>query len=1373
MSLPAIWPYVLGAVLLFALLILVLLVLLLRKSAKSSEFVDAEEPEEETDAAKEPAEAGPVADISAAFRRAGKYIDRAADGDRKNVPLFLLVGDRGSRDADLLANSGLDLTWGPPEEAGTSLGEGRGFWVFDRGVVLDVAGDEAAWDDVVAHLQRLRPKRPVDGVIVTLSCAELLDAHTSEVKRTDLAARAQKTYRRLWDAQQRLGFRLPTYVLVTGCEKVTGFRAVCASLHEQSRRQIVGWSNPNGVDTVYRGQWVDDAFAALARRLDDVTMEVFAEGTNEGDHLVRFTPSMTALQTALRTTLDSLFKSSAYHGTLIFRGLYFCGRESVPATEDMPPSGHVAFLAEVLDRKVFIEHRLASPTARTVMARNRAVTIAKSAAAATFLLTLLGLGWAAYTFYRENAILRPVLNAAAESMETTAGRETGPAELGRNAITLLNGMAAIDFDRYDTVVVPASWFKPYQPRVEHAFSDAFHDIILRAIRADLKTKSRNLVPLDEPRVVPLSPDTPAAGVTVTPSAIVPAFWSAAAQPPLSYPAYQSGGSAAAVQNGGFAAVEPAWVDERLGTIGTMPEFREMRRFVAELKELDQNVAAFNKLHETGDLRQVGRLVKYSFGLDLPESFYKKNHLYRNALLGAQYKKLEPDPAYREATSRKLTRLANDFHDALFRRNPFAARLQRLSSTIQNVTWQPPASGDTAPLQAISEQIKRIDADLSGPEMEWAFRREFDLGPDYNEMLADINATTYMGQSVSRQLRDATSARWGRFQQGLAWASSPLTKTILSVHEDRPEMHLSKESLLLQSALQTFLGQSFVASSRRPGPIKTDLTEGYRLNWNVTSLEQAVAVAQAYDRFRGSTLQLFPPDVRVSIDQVARERALADMLDSISRGRLEEPVVYAESASEREEQIRLDVARFNTMVPSLETVMEASSKLSPEAGRLIAASVSAEAYRVLRNIDGLLDRDRPYATLEDLGQWDGGTPPSPRVWGKADDAELAAWLEATRGRIAFVAMNYARPPLAWLSKSHMATRPDTRELVTSWQAIVDDVRDHDTKKPGNSIAVLEDYIGVRMAKVTANDCTAAGLPTGFRARSFFGWTAQDLARRVRQRCLELAGRDATTRYAILEHYFSQRLAGRYPFAEGLPKSTDAEADPTDIRTFFRLFDENKAALTAPAAQGGLDPSQSAQRRFIDDMTKVRAFFASYLDAPKPELAPSLDLEATFRVLKQREIDGQQIIDWAVQVGDETVTNRQATKKLRWTAGEPLRVTLRFANDGTRVPVIVNQPRATLVDDRRVVWEYGNRWALLTALADHPMRLEELPDYNDVLPVTMGFDLATKPADPAEKDVTPARVFMRLALLAPGTNQPLELPRFPSRAPRMETSKEASR
>lgn len=1380
MSLPAIWPYALAATLLLAGIILGLLALLLKRSAKASEFVDAEEPEEE-EAAPSAAQEKLVADIPSAFRRAAKYIDRAADGDRKNVPLFLMVGDQGSRDSDMLANAGLELTWGTPEDAGTSLAEGRGFWVFDRGVVLDVAGDETGWDDVITQLQRLRPKRPVDGVIVTLSCAEVLEAAGSELKRTDLAARAAKTYRKLWDAQQRLGFRLPTYVLVTGCEKLTGFHALTGALHQQSRRQMVGWSNPNGVESVYRAGWVDEAFEAMSRRLEDVVMEVFAEGTLEGDQLVRLTPSAAAMAIGLRPALDNLFKASAYHGSLIFRGLYFCGRESASILEDAPPSGPVAFLAEVLDRKVFIEHRLASPTARTVMARNRTVSIMKTAAAAVFVFAVASLAWAAYSFRAKNAVLEPVLKAAETAMLADSDN---PVEMRRNAIALLNGMAGIEFKHYESYVVPAGWFASFHGRLEHAFSDAFHDIVLRALRETLEAKmdkmaeleGGRLLPQPQPGVQPSNAPSPAtfgivpAGLNTEP--IVPSATVGVVAVPIAGTMAGTAGTMTGATTALGAEAAPPWTDQQVTTIASSRQFIAMRDYAQKLEELDEHIRGFNRLRETNDLHQVGKLVKYAFDLDLPDTFYEKTDLYKKAMRDAAgYKQIDVDVPFREGTTRKLNRLANEFHDEVFRRNAFEARLQRLSATIQNVTYQPPAPGDTTPLQSIFEQLKRVESDLSGPELEWAFAREFDFGADYNRMLDDITGTSYLGAPVASQLREATAARWKRFQQGLTWASSPLTKTILAVHADHPEMHLSKESLLLQSALQTFLDQSFVVARRTPGPIKTDLPARHRLKWDPAALGQAVSVVQAYDRFRGSTLTLFPHDVRDSIDRVARERALGDMLEAIRVARQEEEVSYE---IDPEEQMRTDVANFSAMVPSLETVLEASSRLSPEAGRLVAASMSAEAYRLLRNVNTLLEDENAYRTVDDLGQWDGEKPPTPRYWAKVDDAEVAGWLDATRARITYLAMNYARPPLTWLAKSRTPEPAPMRGLVAGWQAIVDDIRDHESKKPGNSIAVLEDYIGVRMAKVTATDCTSAGLPSGFRVRSFFGQTAQDLSRRVRSRCIELAGLDATERYAKVADYFNQRLSRRFPFADSL---TREEAVPSDLRTFFRIFDEHKAVLTATAAKGGLGDEHRQQRAFIEDMAKVRALFPASFDSAKADVAPSLDVEATFRVLKRREIDdaGQQIIGWGLSVGPQEATNRQPLKKMRWTVGQDVHISLRWADDGLRVPVIGSlQPDAHRDGDRKVIWKYENTWSLFSALAAHPTRLETLPEYDDVLPVTMAFDFSTRPANGPESETRPARVFIRLALLAPGTNQPVELPHFPDYAPPISVvTKEAAR
>jgi type VI secretion system protein ImpL len=492
-----------------------------------------------------------------------------------------------------------------------------------------------------------------------------------------------------------------------------------------------------------------------------------------------------------------------------------------------------------------------------------------------------------------------------------------------------------------------------------------------------------------------------------------------------------------------------------------------------------------------------------------------------------------------------------------------------------------------------------------------------------------------------------------------------------------------------------------------------------------------------------------------------------MFDHVAAAQVFHEVPQASSASLLEETLRVDLIRFNAEQPALDRVLESCGKLrAPQSARAVANAMSAEAFRLLKDADRLLAIDQPYRTRQiEFADWDGASPPSPGVWGARDAAELAVYLDATRARVAFLAGSYAKPLLSWLTKVEGGMRPDMRPLVSKWQGIVDDLRDYETKRPGNSVAALEDFIANRMTKVSVVDCSAATLPSSFRAGgSHFANTLIDLSRELRQRCTTLAGRDAIGRYAELERHFNQRLAGRYPFSEHRPRSGELEADPADIRGFFRLFDDHRAVIAATAAQGGLDRGQGPARTFVEQMTEVRKFFSSFLDAPKPELAPSLDLEATFRVLKTKEIEGDQIIGWTVAVGDSTITNRDADRKLRWTGGRPVTLSLRWAQDAPRVPMVAPTGGAVL-RERTMVWRYEGRWALLAALADHRTRSEDLPTYADVEPVTLAFDASTKPAGGPDSDAQPTKVFMRLALLAPGTTTPVDVPRFPVRAPRI--------
>jgi type VI secretion system protein ImpL len=1393
MNLAVTWPWALAIVLILAVVVVIVLVRLLRKSSKVSQFADAEEPIEEVGPSEEiETTEEQVVGLSEAFTRAKELLDRVGDGDPHHVPFYLLVGAEGARDADLLSASGLDLPWGTPGEAGMSLGNGRGFHFFERGVVLDMAGesvlradgvssDEKGWNQLMQLLQQLRPRRPIDGVIVTLPCGELLDASVDEARRAELATRAGRIFRKLWEAQQRLGFRLPAYVVVSGCERLTGFTSLCASLPAASLDDMIGWSSPYSVETAYRGRWIDEAFAMLNSRLHNVQMELFTEGATDPDNLLRLPSAILALAAPVRAYADNLFKSSAYHGSLIFRGLYFCGRSSGSANQTT--AGRTAFLRDLLERKVLPECGLASPTARTIVARNRTVRMTQIAAAISLLMFGGGLTWSHFEFQRHKAALMPLLTESVKTLELRARRQAdreriSHTDLAAGATRLLEHMSRIDFPNYEHLFVPMSWTGVFEDELERAMTQSFQNVILTAIRLDLEEKTRSIIASSAPmRVVPVDPTRP-----VTP--ISPTLQPEAGATPVAANVFatlvQSEAEELAAlygdeqQEPGALLVVPG---EQLAeeakapilAVSQMPEFIAWKRYIRTLRSVEDNARMFNQLSNTGDLKELGQLVAYSFEQQLPESFYKRSSLYRKALLNTNYGRFDSAAFSTEATER-AEELAADFYAALFRRNPFAARLQQLGPAMQRATWRGAAAGETEVFLDLARRLRDIDLALSGTEVEWAFRSSFDLGHEFNSLLNDISASRFLGPSVAGRIREAGSSGWADLRSQLASSTTPLTGPILLHRNGRTEMRLSGDVLLLKYALDSFLGQGFLVANPRQRKLR-EVPRDARLTWNGALLDRAAAVSVAYDRFRDKHLELFPAELRIPIDQVARDRAALEMSDLLANAQSLEPIAAPGSMRLLEQELRLDITNFMAGVKPVTGILDAFSRLgSNESQRDVAVAMTAEALRLLQTVDRLLTGDQPYTPRNgNFAWWDGVAPPSPMAWGARDPAEVAGYLARSRGSVSALAHTFAEPLLVWFTKTGSMNRPDVRELVGKWQSVLDDLRDYDAKKPGNAIAALEDYVTTRMPKVSAADCTSAALPPGSGGRqSYFDATLENLSRELTLRCYAIASRDAATRYTELSRLFNQRLAGRYPFSEGPPKLDEPEADPADVRAFFRAFDSSKGIISATSADPALTTTFAAARRFVDQLAAVRTFFAPFLDAPKPDPIPSYDVEATFRVLRAREIEGDQIIDWSFALDEEVVTNRDTKTKLRWAPGKTVRFALRWAGNAPRVPAPITGSGTVSVKERTVVYEYTNRWSLLTALADHSVSLATLPDYTDVEPVTLGFSMYTQPAGGGERSEAPAQVFVRLALLAPGTTQSIDLPRFPARAPRLETA-----
>ena len=134
---------------------------------------------------------------------------------RYQIPWLLLIGETESGKSTLLAHNQLNQPLGAPKapQGGCQV------WFFDKGLVLEVGGqyilhkdsissDQAGWRTFLKLLHHYRPRRPIDAIILTIPCQELLNQQQNPEL---LQQKAEHLYQKLWEAQNSSGIRFPVY----------------------------------------------------------------------------------------------------------------------------------------------------------------------------------------------------------------------------------------------------------------------------------------------------------------------------------------------------------------------------------------------------------------------------------------------------------------------------------------------------------------------------------------------------------------------------------------------------------------------------------------------------------------------------------------------------------------------------------------------------------------------------------------------------------------------------------------------------------------------------------------------------------------------------------------------------------------------------------------------------------------------------------------------------------------------------------------------------------------------------------------------------------------------------------------------------------
>ena len=1252
----------------------------------------------------------------------------------RSRPCFLLLGPPDSGKTDLMNDlphvfSDQDNSWMDDVNAGVAL------WRFTEAEVLEVAGNlfvpatngngvDEEWKSFLSRLQRRRPQRPVEGIVLTLPFIQLAGEHA--LAEEILKRHATQASKQLQLLRDQFGFSLPVYVVITKCDTVPGYSTFVKGQLTEHFGEIFGWSNPYNLDASFDPQWMTQALVEINRVLSGQRALFFARHNNATaadptlrDELFLFPVILKKLQASLTLYLGQFFQQSGHRDGLQFRGIYFSGSitQSSEAFEEIRHKSETHgsnFTRDLFEEKIFLERGLARPVETAFTHRSAEATLVRGLCGAAALLLFPGafLGW--YNLNKSAKKVQPHL----QQIQAGLAQDSATSASAYSAIYAAQGLSGQNFQ---SVFLPASMLDSLGNQVQEIMPPVFNRLVYPGLRAELGHRTCDLL---------REPAQPAKDQKVT----MPA-----------------------------TGVESSAVEQ-------------LQNFTDALLNLQGNIVRFNSLAPAG--HGQGSVMMVLASSLSPQTFAdlaKRNTAAMDNIVRASSGAPFDGRPWNGPT---LTRLEELGTDVLRQSMNEEQLLSSLDALVNKIDLLEENKLDTyEQLNGLLQSMDQVQALLATPDLKWIASSEdqfqlpdtltkpldriFSQPAQENILLCDIaqEGNSCAGQQQLKAfIEQMARAHFAEMRKKLLAYKSQTTGPLLATTEAK--LQLSPDAADLQAVLANFLKLPFVAHE---GTAQLrDVEGGQQLFWDNDRLQAALQDKQAYDKFFGSQLAGTSANLQDTFEEVALSRLEANMLDSVASAQQFLPL----ASGDKTEQATINEARsFQAVSQSLGQLLEQFSELNfdDDYQDLLRVS-SAHALMMLMRLDRAFDAGHFYwPATGNFDAWTGNSLPSAASYGAHSPEDMAGYL-ATQLQAVQRYAAAAQPLVAYLQQNVGKVQKQAA-LVPKWQSIINDVGKHDSASAASGLGSVEDFLINSMDKTVPPDCQISAAPAASRL-VYFVQVRHSLEHALSARCHSLQNQSAFQQYGRIADFFNQRLAGRFPFSAA--DATAQEADPADVVELFHQLDVDEKSIR----QGLQNRSGAKITTFLNQLDGLRPLFASLLSEQGAPLA--LNVAPVFRVNRNHEINGNQIIDWSLQVGGNAFRSADPPSTGRWTFGEPVNLVLRWAKDSPQQPVAVT-PAIALPATRTIIFEYKDSWSLLKMMAQHaaaPGDLDRSVDSDpQTLVFTAGQESATvsgkgQGAEISQKETTPfqiAKVFIRVRIYPPGKPDALRVPVFPTQAP----------
>ena len=324
-----IFRLLIGGSIFFTILIISLLIILLKMRGSQESFDNDDEKKDLEKELKKNINKK-INDLNYKFNNAIKTVKKSSLYRFKSnyeLPWYLVMGENNEGKTTFIESSGLNFPINYENEYMNEENDDFKWYFAEHAIFIDLSGnfielkekslDLIIWDYFLKFFTKKRWKRPINGIILSISVDTLLSKNNKQLEYL------AKNFRDRFDELSKAFMSsIPIYLVITKSDKIDGFKEYFSSLNQNDKNEILGvtFNNDKIDDKIIKSE-----FEKLLKRLNSSVIDKvhFEWDTKSKGKIFLFTDSISEILNKITIFSELCFTQTRYRKSLMLRGVYF------------------------------------------------------------------------------------------------------------------------------------------------------------------------------------------------------------------------------------------------------------------------------------------------------------------------------------------------------------------------------------------------------------------------------------------------------------------------------------------------------------------------------------------------------------------------------------------------------------------------------------------------------------------------------------------------------------------------------------------------------------------------------------------------------------------------------------------------------------------------------------------------------------------------------------------------------------------------------------------------------------------------------------------------------------------------------------------